>query len=140
MAIKVKSVERAAEKFLSRASVAGPDYSFGIKDTGDWDVKAKAGKEAFEAGMADAIARDARTKGIEKAGNAKWQSKAIALGVKRFPEGVRAAKADYIREVGPYLEVIRGLELPPRGPKGSPENFERSRVVGEALRNKKLAG
>jgi len=140
MAIKVKSVERAAQKFLDRASVAGKDYELGIRETPDWEAKAINGKAAYEAGISDSIARGAREAGISKASNSKWQSKAITLGVKRFPEGIRAAKGDYAQGVGPYLEVIRGLELPPRGPKGSPENHERSRMVGEALRGKKLAG
>jgi hypothetical protein len=140
MAIKVKSVERAAQKFIDRAAVAGKEYEQGVRETSDWEQKAIAAKAAYEAGISDAISRGAREAGISKAGNSKWQTKAVTLGVKRFPEGVRAAKGDYTREVAPYLQTIASLELPPRGPKGSPENFERVRIIGEALRQKKLSG
>jgi hypothetical protein len=140
MALKVKNVERAAQKFIERASVAGKDYEQGVRETSDWAEKAVAAKDAYAAGVTDAINRGAREAGISKAGNQKWQTKAVALGAKRFPEGVRAAKGDYQKEIAPYLATLSSLELPPRGPKGSPENFERVRAVGEALRAKKLSG
>jgi hypothetical protein len=140
MPIKVKPVERAAQKFIERAAVASKEYEQGIRETSDWEQKAIAAKAAYEAGISDAISRGARETGISKAGNSKWQTKAITLGVKRFPEGVRAAKGDYAKEVAPYLQTIASLELPPRGPKGSPENLERVRIISEALRQKKLSG
>jgi len=139
MAVKVKSVEQAAQKFIDRAAVAGKDYEQGVKSTTDWAEKATAAKDSYAAGITDAIARGAREAGIQKVGNQGWQSKAVALGTKRFPEGVRAAKGDYSKNVAPYLQTIASVDLPPRGPKGSPENYERVRAIGEALRNKKLS-
>ena len=139
MAIKVKSVEQAAQKFIDRAAVAGKDYEQGIKNTTNWAEKAIEAKDSYAAGITDAITRGAREAGIQKVGNQGWQSKAVTLGTKRFPEGVRAAKEIYSKNVAPYLQTISSIDLPPRGPKGSPENYERVRAIGEVLRNKKLS-
>lgn len=138
MALKVKSIADAANKLVDRASVAGDDYKKGVQETNDWEEKALASKEAYEQGVADAISRNARGKGIERAGNEKWKEKAVELGVSRFPQGVRAGKSDYQSATAPYFETLRGLTLSPRGPKGSPQNYERSKAVGSALHNQKI--
>lgn len=140
MSVKVKSVDVAAKKFAQRGAAAAGDYSSGVNGTTDQAERAIAAKDAFVAGMNDAIARGAREAGLTKAGTSKWKSKALSLGVQRFGPGITAAQGDYSTGVKPYLDTIAGLDLPVRGPKGSPENLERVRVVNEALRNKKIAG
>ena len=138
MSLKVKSSDAAAVKFVNRAAVAGPDYESGVRGTSDWEQKAIAGKDNYIQGLQDSIARGAREKGITAAGNAGWQGKAIQVGAQRFPTGVRAAQQDYKTKVAPYLDTLRSLDLPPKGPKGSPENYDRVRAVGEALHNQKV--
>ena len=138
MALKIKSVTDAAKKYVERASVATQDYSAGVKGTTDWEAKALAGKEAYDTGVTEAIARSARETGISKAGNKKWQDKAATLGSQRFAPGVKAGSGDYQANVKPYFDVIANLTLTPRGPKGSPENYDRSSAVGEALHTEKV--
>ena len=137
--LKVKSAENAAAKFVNRAAVAGPDYEAGVRGTTDWEQKAVAGKDNYVAGLQASIARGSREKGIQAAGNAGWQTKAVQVGAQRFPTGVRAAQQDYKNKVSPYLETLRALDLPPKGPKGSPENYDRVRAVGEALHGQKVS-
>lgn len=140
MALKVKSVEAAAKKFVSRAGAAVGDYKDGVNSTSDQNSKAIASQEIYEAGIADSIARGARVAGLEKAGNDKWKKATLLKGGARFAAGVSAGSDAYTQGVKPYLETIAGLTLSPRGPKGSPENLERVRQTNEALRQKKITG
>lgn len=138
MALNVKSIEEAGKKFSERVGVATEEYKAGIERTTDQAEKAIAAKEAYEAGIMDSISRGAREKGLAEAGTGKWKSKALAVGVSRWPQGAKAGIGDYKKGVAPFFEVLKGLTLAPRGPKGSPENYERVRQVGEALHAKKI--
>lgn len=139
MAIKVKSVTKAADKFVARAAAATGDYKDGVNSTTDQAEAAIAAKAAYEQGVQDAISRGAREAGLRKAGTQKWKTRAVQVGAGRFATGVQAARAEYEDNTKPYLETIAGLTLTPRGPKGSPENYQRSQAVGQALHEKKLS-
>ena len=60
---------------------------------------------------------------------------------KKQPYGLAAHRAarKYETAVKPYAQVWEKLRLPKRGEVGSLENFERVRVVAEAMHRKKLA-
>ncbi len=60
------------------------------------------------------------------------------LGPGRYSEGVRAAEPEYRAGFAPYHAVIANTTLPPRGPKGSPENIDRVRAIAEALHDQKI--
>ena len=66
--------------------------------------------------------------------------RAETIGADRFASGVEAGLSNYEEGVKPYLDVIASTSLPPRGPKGDPRNYERVKVMGEALRKKKVGG
>ena len=97
-----------------------------------------AARDAWEAGIMDAIARGARERGLAEVGTEGWRRRTLAVGVSRWPQGAKASVDEYQKAVAPFFEVLKGLTLPPRGPKGSPENYERVRVVGEALHRKRI--
>jgi len=136
--MNIKSVSDAGKKFTERVSVAIDEYKAGINQTNDQAEKAIAAKDAYEAGIQDAIARGAREKGLAEAGTAKWKTRALAVGASRWPQGAKAGVSDYQKNVAPYFDVISNINLPPRGPKGSPENYDRVRTIGEALHAKKI--
>ena len=138
MPLKVKSVTASANKLVSRARGATGDYKDGINSTNDQAERAIAGEEAYVAGVTDAISRGARVKGLEKAGTGKWKERALNLGAGRYASGVQAGKGDYEKNVAPFFKVLESITLSPRGPKGSPENYDRSKAVGEALRAEKI--
>jgi hypothetical protein len=136
--MNIKSVADAGKKFTERVAVATDEYKSGINRTNDQAEKAIAAKDAYVAGIQDAIDRGAREKGLEAAGTAKWKNKALAVGVSRWPQGAKAGVGDYQKNVAPYFDTIASIELSPRGPKGSPENYDRVRTIGEALHAKKI--
>lgn len=130
----VKPVSVAADKWVRRAGQAGPDYARGVANPRtSWSEATSQAAEAHAAGIQQAIAEGRFEKGVQAAGNAKWQRKATSIGAQRFGPGVAAAKADYEAGFSPYVAVIQGITLPPRGPKGDPRNYERVKQVGDAL-------
>lgn len=71
---------------------------------------------------------------MNAAGTEKWSKKAKDLGVRRWPEGVAAAKPDYQAGMAKVIAAIEGTTLPPRFPAGDPRNYERVKAIGEAVR------
>jgi hypothetical protein len=47
-------------------------------------------------------------------------------------------KSAWARGWEPYRKILLGLKLPPRGERNSAANFERSRIVAEALHTEKV--
>jgi hypothetical protein len=141
MAIQIKSADAIAKKYAARGSAAGSDYTAGVQNPRqDWNAATIAAAPNFAAGVQAAIGNGSFAKGVNAAGTAKWQRKAAGVGAQRFGPGVQAAQGDYMNGVSPYLQVLAGLSLPPRGPKGDPGNIQRVAAVAAALRAKKLAG
>ncbi len=62
-------------------------------------------------------------------GRARRVGKVAAKWVRSLPKARKYWKAGF----APYAAALRSLQLPPRGPKGSPQNAERSRLVWVAM-------
>jgi hypothetical protein len=67
---------------------------------------------------------------------AKYQKNATTLGPQRFQQGVANAQDAYAGSMGPVLQAIAGINLPPRGIRGN--NQERSNIVATTLRKLKF--
>lgn len=135
MAIRIKPIESLKEKFGTRAAAAGKDYVDGVNNPRrDQAEAAIAAKDSFAQGVQQAIADDRFAKGVAAAGNEKWKRKASTVGATRFPEGARAAKDDWAKGAKPILDAIASVDLPPRGPRGTPGNIQRVVAVAEAAR------
>lgn len=139
MAIKIKSPAAIAKKWADVTPARARQWEDEIKatSTDDYAAPAIAAAPVYDAGVQEAIARGAYAKGIE-AKKDKWKRKSLAVGTARFGPGVRAAESDQAAGFAPYREVIAGLTLAPRGPRGAPGNYERVREVGEALHAKRV--
>lgn len=134
MPIRVKDVGASTDKWARRVAVATPDYEKGLQGSGQaWESNSKASNDAWKQGVTQAAGRDAFNKGVTAAGAAKFESKALAKGPARFGPGAAASTADYSARVGPYLQTIAGIQLPPRGPSGDPRNYARVQKIGETL-------
>lgn len=135
----IKSLSEIAEKFVRRASGAGEEYRKGVRSAGDWQGPTAAASGNYAAGVQAAISDDRFTKGVRDVSNEEWKRKAETKGGANYGVGIRSSQDDFTKGYGPFREVVAGLTLPPRGPKGSPENYDRVRLVGEAQHNAKLA-
>jgi hypothetical protein len=139
--MKIRSVEEVAAKYARVTPGRSTDYSDGVKaPKKDWKAETVNAKDAWASGVQEAIGRGGFEKGVSKAGTEKWQRKAIEVGSTRWGAGVTAAKDDYKTGFAPYQGVIASLELPAKGAKGDPRNFDRVVKIGTALHAKKIAG
>jgi hypothetical protein len=141
MAIATKDINSIASKWSTRAQAAGPDYTAGVKTTTkDWAGLTAAASDSWGAGVSQAVSDGRFAKGVTAAGTPKWQSAASTKGAQRYPTGVAGAQPSYVNGFTPYLQTIQNLQLPPRSPRGSPNNVQRVSVIAAALHAKKVGG
>lgn len=140
MAIPVKDVATAAAKFVKNGAAAGEDYANGVRGAGQrWQQGAAAGEGNYAAGVQEAIGRKAFSKGVNDAGGAHYEDRAVNVGAQRFPQGIRSAQQAWADGTAPFIQAIASANLPPRGPKGDPRNQQRSQMMAEILRKRKVA-
>jgi hypothetical protein len=138
MFLQVKDAATVAAKWSTRAGAAGGDYQKGVNNTQkDWATDTAAAAPAWAAGVQTAAANGSFAKGVNAAGTAKWKAKAANVGAARYPQGIAAAQPFYQTGIAPVLQVLQGITLPPRGPKGDPGNLNRVTIVAQALRKMK---
>jgi hypothetical protein len=135
----VPSIGMVAERWSRRASAASPDYQTGVETTTrDWAGAATAAEGAYKQGVTAAANAGRFGKGVTKAGTQKWRKNTVAKGPARFAQGVQTAQPDYQGGFAPFLEAIGRVDLPARGPAGSPQNYQRVQPIGQALNALKL--
>lgn len=138
---EIKSATEIAEKWSRVTPQRQADYDAGVKSPlKSWQSGAEKAKDSWAAGVQSAISNDMFSKGVRKAGDAKWSRKTIEVGIGRWGPGVRAAGQDYADGFAPYQQVISGITLPPRYPKGDPRNIDRVAAIANALHAKKVSG
>ncbi len=132
--VKIKSLEETTKKFIDVTPGRATYYKAGVEDASvDWEGPAAAAEGSYETGVTQAISRKAYGKGVKTSGNAKWRRKAGGAGAERYGPGVRESEEDFKAGFAPYHAVIERVVLPPKGPRGDPGNYERTRAIGEAL-------
>lgn len=102
-----------------------------------WKAATVASAQAHSDAVTKAVAEKRFEKGVQKATEQDWSSAAAGKGSQRFAGGVADAVGDYSSGTAKFTQVIETTTLPPRGPKGDPRNFERSKVMGMALHKAK---
>lgn len=136
---KIKSLARSSEKWARQSQTAQPEYKAGVEQTTkDWAENTAAAADNYAAGVQKAIAEDRFSKGVAAAGTSKWRSNTLTKGPARWSQGIADSRPAYETGFAPYRTVIENTTLPPRGPKGSPQNIERVAVMAAALHKAKL--
>lgn len=135
----IKPMDVIAQKWTRVTPTRQDDYRTGIQNPRrPWVDATVQAEDAWGAGVQAAIANDTWINGVQRAGNTKWQQGALSVGVQRWAQGVQNAGDRYRAGFEPYANVIRGVDLPPRGPKGDPGNIERVRTIATALHQAKI--
>lgn len=135
----MKTASESSKKYVERAGAATEDYKQGaLNTTKDQAAAAIAAAPNYAAGVQAAIARGSFAKGLQKSGKAKWQKGISEKGGNRYAEGVASGAGDYATNSGAYDGARNAAASLPRGPKGSEQNFTRSKAVGMALRKQKI--
>jgi len=136
---RIKDPNSIAQKWARVTQGRSQDYQEGVTSPRvDWASATTASEGIWKQAIADAAAKGRFAKGVAAAGSQKWQNNALKKGVPRWSEGIAVSTDEYAKGFGPYAQVISATTLPPRGPKGDPRNYERSRVMGTALHSRKV--
>lgn len=134
----VKPVATIAEKWARVTPQRAEDYKLGVQNPRTpWAAAAAAANDRYKAAVTEAANANRFQRAVTQAGDQRWQSKALAKGPARFSEGVALSGPDYQAAVAPYIDTIAATVLPPRGPKGSPQNLQRVAAIAAALRKRK---
>lgn len=135
----IRSVAEIAKKWGTVTPGRAAYYKAGVQNPKkDWANETKAAETAYEEGVQAAISRKAFGKGVDKAGTAKWKDKSVTVGVGRWPAGVRVAEKDYQAGFAPYRDAIEQVDIGPSYPKGDPRNYDKVKLIGDALHNLKI--
>lgn len=138
MALKVKDAGMSKDKFVQNGVAGQAAYVAGVRGSGeDWQRETAAAEANYAQGVQDAVNRRAFSAGVRDAGATKFEDRAINVGAGRYPVGIRAGADEWQRKTTPYLDLLRNLTLPPRGPVGAPGNTQRVDAVVTALRRRK---
>ncbi len=130
----IATVDRIAAKWATVTPQRAPDYEEGVRNPrGDWARETVAASDAWKAGVANAAAKNLFSKGVAKAGNARWQEGALEKGVQRWGPGVALAQERYQTGFAPFREAIARVTLPPRHARRDPRNLERVKAIVDAL-------
>lgn len=132
--MRIKDTASLATKFATRAGAAANDYKDGVAQAGaDWEANTRAAEGNYEAGIQEAISQKRFGKGVGAAGAQKFVKRAADMGALRYGPGVQAAKDEWAKNTQPYLDHLKSLNLPAKGPRRSPQNMQRAAVVAQAL-------
>lgn len=135
----IRSTAEIAKKWATVTPGRSAFYKAGVSaPKKDWEAMTKAAEGAYEEGVTGGIARKAFGKGVDKAGTAKWKRKSVDVGAGRWGPGVRVAEADFRSGYDPYRAKILEITLDPRFPRGDPRNYDRVKVIGDALHALKI--
>ena len=138
--ISVRSAQEVADKWAEVTPGRSSYYEEAAPAAGaEWEANTVAAGGTYKAGISVAGIEKRFVGGVKRAGAAKFSRKVKDVGVARYGPGVAAAKGDMASGVAPYIDVLEGLEIPDRGPRGSPGNYAIVEKVGSALHKKRLA-
>lgn len=136
MAKPLPTPDEVAKKWATRGAAASNEWVSQVKKS-TWKTEAIAGEDNYGKSMQKVIQEKRRMKGVEKASDADWQE-GVEKNESRFSTGITNSEGKMAEGMSVVLNDIKTAEatLPKRGPKGSPENFNRSKMMGEALHKK----
>lgn len=136
----IKSAARSTEKWRRQSQASQPEYQAGVKETKkDWKQNTLDAADNYETGVTAAIADKRFQNGVDRAGTAKWRENTLLKGPARWADGINKSGDAYEKGFAPFRAAIQNLTLPPRGPKGSPQNIQRVVAVAQTLHETKLA-
>ena len=134
MPVQFPSPSVGGERWSRRAAAASPDYAAGAQAaSGRWQPAALAAQSNYEQGVQTAIAKKSFGAGVQKAGDAKWLNRTTTVGPARFSQGVQVAQPAYETGVSAIWQKVSGTQLPPRGPRRSEGNYNRSVTMAKAF-------
>ncbi|MDR7492446.1 MAG: hypothetical protein QN122_13495 [Armatimonadota bacterium] len=140
MALETKSLADAATNWAQVTPGRSDRYvNRAVANAQKWLSNFLAGIPNWQAGVTAAGVPARMRASAQSRGAQRFPAKIQAVGAARFGQGVQAGRPNYEQGFGPYLQVIQGLTLPAKGPRGDPRNYQRVSAVGDALHRARMA-
>lgn len=140
MALRVKPLDRSAEKWSRNASGAAAEYAANAEAAAQsWQSNTAAAAQNFHQAVSAGGVLERFRRGVQRAGAEKYGRKIRDLGAARYGPGVAAASGDWQAGFEPFANTLAALTLPARQPRGSPGNIQRVAAVATALNARRLA-
>jgi len=137
----VPPIGLVAAKWRRRVEGASEDFRLGVQQKGGrWQQAADAASSSFKTAISAADIEARFKAGIQKAGQAKYTRRATTVGPDRYAQAAPIAEPDFSTGVQPFLQAIAAVDLPARGPRGSAQNYNRVKPIGDALSRLRTGG
>lgn len=95
----LKTADQIVEKYQRGIQGAGADYAAGVQSPSKpWQASTIAGAERWRTGIQEAINNRSFEKGVNAAGDQKWQQRAASLGAQRYAASASEAAAAYQKQ------------------------------------------
>lgn len=139
--MRIQTLQDIVEKWTRRSAAATQDFIKGLMNPRrPWQEATLDAAESYVAGVTASIANKMFEKGVQGSSNAEWVERTRTVGAPRYGPGIQAGQTRYQRGFAPYHSLLASLDLGPRGPRGSAENYARAEKVGRALHDLRLTG
>ncbi len=106
-----KTPEQIAEKFQRGVQGASADYQAGVQNPSrSWSQATQAGAARWRASIQEAIAQNKFQRGVQAAGDAKWQQGALNQGAQRYSAAAATAAAAYQQKAGQIMSAAAAAQ------------------------------
>lgn len=133
MPLSVPTPQQAGQKYAQVTPTRQQYYQSGVQGAANqWQAGVDGAENTWGQGVQAAIAAHRYSTGVSGRGQV-YANRASTIGTPRWAQGVAAAEPAYEQAVARFFQILSGLNLPPRGPVGSPQNLQRVQMVDDAL-------
>lgn len=112
--METRGLADTVKNYTDAIPKASTNYTIGVQRATGVIEKSKAAEELWKTKMQDAIARNARSKGLDKVTEADWKNASTTKGAANIRGGMTAGKEKYSRGMGEVLATLQGITLAPR--------------------------
>jgi len=139
-ALKVKPIEASTTKWSENAARSAGEFATEAEASADaWATNTVKAADTYGQAISAPGIKLRFSKGVSRAGAAKFARKIRDVARDRYGPGVGAATVDYKAGAEPYFTTLAGITLTTRKPRGDPANYGRVEQIGKALNAKRLA-
>ncbi len=106
-----KTPDQIVEKYQRGVQGAGTDYANGVQNPSrSWASATAAGAARWQAGIQEAISNGAFARGVQAAGDQKWQAAAVSKGTQRYQAAAQDAANNYARVAGQVMAAAQAAQ------------------------------
>jgi hypothetical protein len=111
-----KTAAQIVEKFQRNLAASAPDYQAGVMNPSrPWAQATIASQPRWNAGVQKAISDGALSKGVQAAGEEKWQRRTATVGVERFGASAPAAGEEYGKKAEMVMQAAEAASRAANG-------------------------